>query len=185
MKTTAKAIIRRILILIGVLKRVVELMGLPEDWTSAPSFTVVIPLRMVDIRLAERGLQQALKLRDAVADVCHELCWDDVFQTIHAKRQANMLLSDEEQKYVTQADINYLEMVIEKMDIAVFYDGDFYNLPASDRLALYRLIERYPGCSLVSSTQALGWRRKMMIDPKAEITSHEAKKRVRRIFRSA
>ena len=166
-------------------KRVVELMGLPQDWTSAPSFTVIIPLSTVDIRLAERGLRQALKLQDAVTEICYDLCWDQIFQAIHAKRQANMPLNEKEQQYVAQADRNYIEMVIYKMGIAILYDGDFFGLSDSDRLAFRRLVERYPGCLLVSSTQVFVGRRILTLNPHNEITRHDAKKRIRKIFRAA
>lgn len=153
-------------------------------WMSVPSFTVIVPLSTFDVRAAEAGLQQALRLREALVGICHEAKPDDLFRQIDAKRQAKMPLSEEEQQYVTQADSNYLEMVIGKMEIAVLYGGDFFALSDSDRSALYTVVARQPGCSLISNMAAGGDRRVFTIDPRVEITPAGARKIVGRMIKT-
>jgi hypothetical protein len=138
-------------------KRLLFGWGLPKRWSDIRSFSIVVPIGRPDARLAENGIQKAIKVRNALIKLCRDrYLLDEIWQSVDRKRQAHHALTDEEAKYIAQADSNYLEMACDKMQIVIFYEGEFQLAPQESRHALYQLIERYPGCSLVSGNPGIG-----------------------------
>ncbi|MGB2981638.1 MAG: hypothetical protein WBC77_10375 [Candidatus Zixiibacteriota bacterium] len=150
--------------------------GLPQRWTDIRSFTVVVPLGTADVRRAQAGIQKALKIRDAFTKLCQDRYLpDEVFQSIDEKRRGGQALTEEEEKYVKQADANYLQEVCYKMQIALFYEGDFFALSPEERHALHQLVERFSGCLLVSGHQGIGDRIAHRMNPEGRLTDEEAR----------
>ena len=147
---------------------------LPDSWPAVQPFTVVVPLRGLDLEAAEAGLQVAMRIRAALTRLCRSIHPDAAFQRLDEKRRRGAVLPANEQLYVTQADRITLKMVNEKMHVALFYTGDFFALSGPDRVALCKLAERHGGCSLVSDVQRLDERRTYTVRPGHRITDAEA-----------
>ena len=159
--------------------------GIPEHWTDVRSSAVVVPVSTVNASLAEAGILKAVKIREALVRLCQDRFMPDaVFQAIDRKRRAGQALTTEEAQYVKQADANYLELACDKMQVVLFYEGDFFALAPEDRLVLHRLVERYPGCSLVSGPQGIGDRLIRRIHPQGQITEDEAETVLHEMLRS-
>jgi hypothetical protein len=152
-------------------------------WTDIRSFVVAVPIEVPDARLAEEGIQNAVKVRNALMLLCQDRYRpDEILQSIDSKRRAGNRLTDEEAKYIRQSEAIYLRMVCDKMEIALFYEADFFALSPEERHALYRLVERYPGCSLVSGRQGIGDRLVHRMNPKRRVTDNEAQQLLRKFL---
>ena len=156
---------------------------LPRRWLEIRSFAVVLPLETPDVHRAETGLRKAIKIREALKKLCNDRYKrDDLFESIDRKRRTGRSLTEEEGRYVTQADSNYLDMMCDKMQIVLLCE-DFLAWSPEERSALHRLVERVPGCALVSGLQAIGDRVLHRVDPAGQLTDDEAREVLLRFLR--
>ena len=154
----------------------------PPDWLSITSINVLIQCHELDKALIEQAVGEALKLRDVLTSLCKELLWDSVYQGLIQKKNNGHMLTEEEDRYLKQAEINYLEMVNNKMQIAVLLlERDWNSLSLEDRNFFYRLPERNPGCccSIITSLSALRYGKVIRIALGTRLTKEQAERIIR------
>jgi hypothetical protein len=151
--------------------------ALPVWWDDVPSFNLIIPIASVEVDAIEHSILQAEKVRAKLLELCKDkYFYDELFQTIGRKRTHGEPLAPEEERYLNQADSNYLQLAYEKMEIVLYFEGDFWGITAEQRGSLYRLAENHPGSSLVSGLSGVRYGKTRLLAPGTSLTDDQAAK---------